>query len=150
MSESTGSIHVCGVEDLKEVACLYRIVYPQATDSNVAADIKPQEAAAWISYRGEDGEILIAMYIRSDGLVWMLAKPNQSDSLLMAEGFRALLGEARAVLERHGIRGIELLYAPSIDPLARRLEAEGLVGPAVAVVRTCLFEGHGVKPRKVN
>lgn len=150
MSEPTGSIHVCGLDDLKELACLYRQAYPHATDANVAADIKPQEAAAWLVYRGAGGEVLVALHLQSDGFCWLLAKRDESDSLLVTEGFGALLAEARTVLERYGVRKIELLYAPPIDPLARRLEAEGLIGPAVAVVRTCLFEGHGVKPRKVN
>ena len=148
--EFKGSVHVCGVEDLKELAYLYRCAYPQATDANVAADIKPHEAAAWITYRGEDGEILIAIHVRSDGLVSLLAEPGRSDSLLLTEGFRALAVEARAVLERYGVRGFDLLYAPSIEPLARRLESEGLVSPVIAMFRSCRFEGQSVKPQKVN
>jgi hypothetical protein len=145
-----GSVHAGTSEDLKELAFLYRCAYPNAADANVAADIKPNELGAWSIYRNEQSEILVAMFIRTDGVLWLLANPEQTESLEMAVGFVALIERARVVLEGYGLRGAQIIYAPTIEPLARRLEDEGLIGPKTALIRTCRFDEHGSRRRKPN
>jgi hypothetical protein len=142
-------VHAGTADDFNELAYLYRCTYPHATDTNLAADIKPQEMNSWITYQSETGEIIIAMFIRLDGLCWLLAKPEESDSLNVMNGFLALVEEARAVLARRGVRGLEIIHAPSLEPLARRLEEQGLIGKKTAIIRSYRFDEH-TPNRKVN
>jgi hypothetical protein len=136
-NEFNGTVHVGTAEDFNELAFLYRSTYPHATDANLAADIKPEEATAWINYRDENGEILVAMHIRVDG------------SLTAVHGFLALVEEARAVLARHGVRRLQIIHAPTLEPLAQRLEQLGLIGPKTAIIREYRFDAHSAN-LKVN
>jgi hypothetical protein len=148
-NQFNGTVHVGTAEDFNELACLYRCTYPHATDANLAVDIKPHEMSAWMTYRSETGEILIAMHVRMDGFIWLLAKPEESASLNMVSGFLALVAEARAVLARYGVRGLEIIHAPSLEPLARQLEEQGLIGEKTAIIRSYRFDEH-TPNRKVN
>lgn len=62
-----GTIHVGTSEDLNELGALYKSTYPHTNTAAQARDIKPEEANSWVTYRSEDGEILIAMQIRFCG-----------------------------------------------------------------------------------
>jgi hypothetical protein len=144
-----GTVHVGRREDLPEFGRLYRLVYPHCTEKNLRHDIKPEHANSWVVYKSVGGEILIAMYIRVDGFVWLLADPAKT-SLELVHGFLVLLQEAWAVLAPHGVRGVEVLYAPSLEPLAQRLEEQGLIAKKTAIIRTALFDERVLNPAKAN
>ena len=146
----SGTVQVGRPEDLAEFGRLYRAAYPHCTERNLRHDIKAHEASSWIAYREQNGEILIAMHIRIDGLIWLLADPAKADSLELIHGFLVLLQEAWATLAPHGLRGIEVLYAPTLEPLARRLEEQGLIGKKTAVIRTSRFDERVLNPIKAN
>jgi hypothetical protein len=57
---------------------LYRLAYPHCTEKNLQHDIKPEHANSWVVYKDAEGEILVAMHIRVDGLVWLLAHPAKT------------------------------------------------------------------------
>jgi hypothetical protein len=86
-----GTIHAGRREDLPEFGRLYKLAYPHATEKNLRNDIKPESASSWVTYKNAAGEILIAMHLRVDGLVWLLADPAKSDSLDVVHGFLVLL-----------------------------------------------------------
>jgi hypothetical protein len=144
-----GTVHVGRREDLPEFGRLYRLAYPHCTEKNLAADIKPNEANSWVIYKTAAGEILIAMHIRADGFVWLLADPAKT-SLELAHGFLVLLQEAWAVLAPHGVGGIEVIYAPSLEPLALGLEEYGLISKKTAIIRTARFDERVLNPAKAN
>jgi hypothetical protein len=146
----SGTVHVGRREDLQEFGRLYRAAYPHCTEKSLRHDIKPHEANSWIAYRDERGEVLIAMHIRIDGLVWLLADPAKADSLELIHGFLVLLQEAWATLALHGLRGIEVLYAPTLELLARRLEEQGLIDKQTAIIRTSRFDERVLNPMKAN
>jgi hypothetical protein len=143
-----GTVHAGRREDISQFNRLYRLAYPHATEKNLRNDIKPENASSWVTYKNAEGEILIAMHLRVDGLVWLLADPAKSDSLVY--GFLVLLQSAWETFAPYGLRGLEVIYAPSLEPLAQRLEEQGLIGKKTAIIRTARFDERILNPEKAN
>lgn len=141
-----GTVGVGRPEDLQEFSRLYKLSYPHATEKNLRNDIKPEQASSWAVYKNAGGSILIAMHLRMDGIVWLLADPAKSDSLEVLHGFLVLLQQAWEAYAPHGVRGLNVMYSPSLEPLAQRLEEQGLIGKKTAIIRTAFFDERVLNP----
>lgn len=138
-----GTVSACTPADRAALTDFYRAVFPHATAANLAADIRDEEAAAWITYRDDQGEIRVAMLLRADGFVWLLARPEECESAEVLHGFLRLVEEARAALVPYGIQSLTVLHSVSLQPLARHLEKDGVLGKEMHILRTLHFSPSG-------
>ena len=138
-----GAVGPCTVADRASLVDLYRAVYPQASVSEVAASIKDDEAAAWGAYRDEGGEIRVALFIQSDGVVWLFAKPEECEMPEVKNAFLALARDARAAVARFGVSSLVVLHAANLQPLGRLLEREGYLTKEKTIARVMHFGEKG-------
>jgi hypothetical protein len=142
-----GTVSACTPADRAALTDFYRATYPQATAADLAANIRDEEAAAWVTYRDDQDEIRVAMFLRADGVVWLFAKPEECESPEVQHGFMRLAEEARAALAPYGVQGLSILYPANLEPLARTLECCGVLSKQVIVLRTLHFEAGKVALR---
>jgi len=138
-----GTVGACTPEDRAALTDLYFSVYPNATTADLMADIRDEELQAWAAYRDEQGEIRVAMFVRSDGIVWVFARPADCESSEVKRGFLMLAEHVSKVLLPSGIRHLVIVHAASLGRLGDNLEREGFSSRVLNVVRVMHFTDSG-------
>jgi hypothetical protein len=138
-----GTVTACTPADRAGLTDLHRASYPQATLDDLAADVRDEEAADWVTYKDEQGSILVAMHVYPNGLVYLLANTDESKAPEVRHGFLMLAQKAQEALTPRGIRGLCILHSASLQPLAKSLESSGFLSKEVSIVRTLHFSESG-------
>jgi hypothetical protein len=144
-----GTVGPCTPDDRAALTDLYRAVYPDATAYDLANDIKDSESAAWGAYRDSQGEIRVAMFIWTTGVVWILANPEECGSPEVRKGFLMLAKDVRRVLAQSGVTEFAVVHAACLNEFGALLEREGFFSKPISLVRNMHFDDSG-EAQRVN
>jgi hypothetical protein len=140
---SRGTVCVCTAEDRPALTELHRAAHPESTNSDLAADLRDAHISSWAAFKDGEGDIRVAMFVWPDGVIWVLAKPEDADSDAVKRGFLWLAREVQRELASSGVTKLTVFHAKALHRFGEILEQEGFLSKEVMVVRTMHFSESG-------
>ena len=142
-----GTVTACLPADRADLVDLYRAAYPQATVTDLAEDLRDENLDRWVVYRDERGQARVAVYVCPNGLLCVLAKPEECTSDEIRLGLFMLLQKAQEAFAPRGARAAWICHSVTLQPLAKILEFGGFLSKEVSVIRGLHFSDSGVLQR---
>ena len=140
---SRGTVCVCTAEDRPALTELYRAAHPGSTDLGLAADLRDAVISSWAAFKNGEGDIRVAMFVWPDGVILVIAKPEDADDDAVKRGFLWLAREVRRELASNGVTELTVFHAKALHRFGELLEREGFLSKELLVVRTMHFTESG-------
>jgi hypothetical protein len=138
-----GTVCICTAEDRPALTELYRAAHPRSTNFDLAADLRDADISSWAAFKNGEGEIRVAMFVWPNGVIWVLAKPEDAESDAVKLGFLWLAREVWRVLASSGVTELTVFHAKALHRFGELLEREGFLSKEVMVARTMHFSESG-------
>lgn len=139
-----GTVAACVPADRADLTELYRAAYPHSTLADLTEDLRDESLEKWVVYRDEQDRVRVAVYICANGMLCVLARPEECTSDEIMHGFLMLAQKAQ---EAFAPRGLWILHSATLQPLAKRLELGGFLSKEFSMIRSLHFDNSGTPVR---
>jgi len=144
-----GTICSCTPEDRPALANLYQASYPEATFKDFMAGLNDSEIPYWSAFKDAEGRLRVAMFAWRNGVVWVMANPDDAESEEVRRGFLRLAEDARARLASVGVTDLFVAHTATLNRFGEILEHAGFLGKPYMVMRMMHFTDSGKGQRAI-